>query len=64
MMNADNIEVLREEKFIECIYGIKSRVSAEDWIHKVGCEEQCAWALNASELRRMVLELASTVKRF
>lgn len=52
----DQVETLREDHFIEDVYGIQSKLKSEEWLEAM--EDKCAWVLNPIELRKRLLALA------
>lgn len=49
-------EAVREDMWLDQVYGVKSMLENKEWIEKVSNEG--SWALNARGLRRHVMEAA------
>ena len=53
----EQIEVIREDQFLEDVFGPESRLDNEAFINKL--TENAAWIFEAVELRRRLFEAAS-----
>lgn len=62
LLNEDNIEILREEKWLEEIYGPISSLNYEAWKTKVA-DKQNNWLFNSREVRKHLFEVAQIVPR-
>ena len=56
MVNEENLEAMIEDHFLEVVYGMTSRITAEDWMEKVSDKEQVAWIIMPDKLRAKLLE--------
>ena len=52
----EQVEPLREDIYIEDMYGTTSRLKSEEWIDKM-CKEG-KWLLDSSEIRKRLFEAA------
>ena len=48
--SADNIESIREEQFLEEVFGAASRLMSDAWCQKVATAAK--WIFNADEMRK------------
>ena len=53
MLSKDNLEILREDQWLEQIYGAKSRLENDQWLEAITMKAN--WILKAEELRTKVL---------
>ena len=59
---ADSVETIREDQFLEDIFGSMSRLDSEIFIKQV--QQSGAYVFNASELRGRLLEAADLPLRY
>ena len=57
----DNVIVVREDQFIEDVYGPHSRQTNQDWLNLVSGE--VSWVLDAVELRNRLLDASDITAR-
>ena len=57
----DLVETLREDQYLEDVYGPASRLETEDWV-KAMCK-QAKWVFDSAELRQRLLALAEIEHR-
>ena len=62
MVNDDNIEMIREEQWLEVVYGTSSRLANDQWLTKV--QKEGSWICEPEELRSKVLAEAGLEKNF
>ena len=53
----DQIEALREDVFLEDVFGVQSRLENEEWLDAVS--KKAVWIFNAGTVRKKLFELAS-----
>ena len=61
MEDDETMEILREDEFLEAVYGAKSRVHRDQWVEAVTNEAN--WIVNSDKLREKVMAAASVGKR-
>ena len=61
MQGDDPLEILREDDFLDAVYGAKSRVHRDQWVEAVTNEAN--WIVNSDKLREKVMAAASVGKR-
>lgn len=61
MSSDDPLEILREDDFLDAVYGAKSRVHRDQWVEAVTNEAN--WIVNSDKLREKVMAAASVGKR-
>ena len=57
----DVCEILREDHWLEQVYGANSRLQSDDWVQKVSTTAN--WIFNPSHMRHRLFELAQVAKR-
>lgn len=60
MVSKDNLESIREDDWLEVVYGTSSRLENDAWLEKV--QEEGAWITDPEELRAKILEKAELDK--
>ena len=53
----EQVELVREDQYLEDVYGASSRLKSEEWLAKMGKEAR--WVFDSKELRKRLLEAAS-----
>ena len=53
--------MVREDQFLEDMYGASSRLASEDWLKKI-CKE-AKWVFDSKELRKRLFEAAEIEQR-
>ena len=61
MVSKDNIEVIREDQWLEQIYGAKSRLENDQWVEAIKLKAH--WIFNAEQLRAKLFEQAGVTAR-
>ena len=61
MEDDETMEILREDEFLEAVYGAKSRVHRDQWVEAV--TQDANWIVNSDKLREKVMSTASVSKR-
>lgn len=61
MKGDEPLEILREDDFLEAVYGAKSRVSRDAWVESV--TQSADWIVNSDKLREKIMSAASVSKR-
>ena len=61
MAGDEPLEILREDDFLEAVYGAKSRVHRDQWVDAV--TNAADWIVNSDKLREKVMTTASVSKR-
>ena len=61
MTKEDTMVTLREDQFLEDVYGASSRLDNDQWLAKVS--KSSKWILDARDLRKKVLDAASVNPR-
>ena len=57
MVSGDNIDLLREDDWLEKVYGPSSRLENDVWLEKV--QGDASWITEPEEIRAKILEQAS-----
>ena len=52
----DQVEDVREDQYLEDLYGMKSYMDTEDWMKKM--VEDGKWVFDSAQLRKRLLEAA------
>ena len=52
LTSAENIEIIREEQFLEEVFGPASRLMSDAWCQKVATTSK--WIFNSNELRKKI----------
>ena len=61
MFDTETLEILREDDFLEAVYGAKSRVGRDTWVDAV--KESANWVTDSFKLREKVMSAAQISKR-
>ena len=61
LLNADGLEAIREEQFLEEVFGAASRLMSDAWAQKVATSAN--WIFNANEMRKKIFAQAGITIR-
>ena len=61
LSSADVIEYVREEQFLEEVFGASSRLMSEQWCQKVSTDAK--WVFNSNEMRKKLFANAEITIR-
>ena len=53
----EQIEVIREDQYLEDVYGVSSRLTNGDWMKKM--VKDAKWIFDSADLRKRILEAAN-----
>ena len=56
MLKKDTVEELREEQWLDCIYGTQSRLDNDLWVAQV--KKEAKWIFSAKDMRTRIFALA------
>jgi hypothetical protein len=62
LVKEDNVEAIREDQFLEEVYGAQSRLDNEAWV-KVVASKKANWIFNAKDFRVKLFAQAGVTKR-
>lgn len=62
LVSDDNLDFIREDIWLESIYGAHSRLENQQWLEKI-VEPGSSWILEPSRLRRELFKQANIVAR-
>ena len=60
-MQKDVIEVVREEQWLEAVFGAQSRLESAAWVAKVS--KDANWIFNSDQMRRKIFAEAGVTMR-
>lgn len=63
MLDDELYDILREDEWLDCVFGNDSRLDNEKWLTKVSTEPNAKWLLEPLELRQKVLTSAKVDKK-
>ena len=62
LVNEENLEILREEDWLEAVFGVQSRLDNDTWLSKVVMKE-ANWVYDPKQLRAKLFKQAGITSR-